>query len=110
MDIIGINRTGEQITPLYNKLYSFEVGTQSENSEILEGIFTVMKHVCKQLTWVIDRGGDRTKLIVPLLRKRLKFIIRSLSGRKFIMPALFLSCLSISTPDYHFQMNCGWLF
>jgi len=84
MDIIGINRTGEQITPLYNKLYSFEAETQSENSEILEGIFTVIKHVCKQLTWVIDRGGDRTKLIVPLLRKRLNFIIRSLGKRNLI--------------------------
>jgi len=84
MNIIGINRTGEQITPLYNKLYSFELGTQSENSEILEGIFTVIKHVCKQLIWVIDRGGDRTKLIVPLLRKRLNFIIRSLGKRNLI--------------------------
>ena len=84
MNIIRINQTGEQITPLYNKLYSFEVDTQSENSEILEGIYTVMKHVGKQLTWVIDRGGDRTKLIVPLLRKRLKFIIRSLGKRKLI--------------------------
>jgi len=84
MNIIGINYSGEQITPLYNKLYSFEVGTQSENSEILDGIFTVIKHVCKQLIWVIDRGGDRTKLIVPLLRKRLNFIIRSLGKRNLI--------------------------
>jgi hypothetical protein len=84
MNIIRINQTGEQITPLYNKLYSFEVETQSENSEIPAGIFTVMKHVGKQLTWAIDRGGDRTKLIVPLLRKRLKFIIRSLGKRKLI--------------------------
>jgi hypothetical protein len=66
MNIIRINQTGEQITPLYNKLYSFEVETQSENSEIPAGIFTVMKHVGKQLTWAIDRGGDRTKLIAPL--------------------------------------------
>jgi len=62
----------------------FEVGTQSENSKILQKIFTVIKHVGEKLTWVIDRGGDRTKLIVPLLRKRLNFIIRSLGKRNLI--------------------------
>ncbi|MCK4715430.1 MAG: hypothetical protein KAT54_01360 [Candidatus Marinimicrobia bacterium] len=50
MNIIGINHAGEQITPSYNKLYSFEVETQSENSEILKGIFTVVQHIGKQLT------------------------------------------------------------
>lgn len=84
MNIISVNRSGEQITPLYQKLYSFKAGAQSENSEILVGIFTVIRHVCKPLIWVIDRGGDRSRLIVPLLRKGLRFIIRSLGKRDLI--------------------------
>ena len=84
MNIIGINRSGEQITPLYQKLYSFAAGARSENSEILEGIFTVAKRVGKSLQWVIDRGGDRTKLIIPLLKHKLHFIIRSQGKRNLI--------------------------
>jgi len=106
MNIIGINHTGERITPLYNKLYSFKVGARSENSEILEGIFTVVKHIGKQLIWVIDRGGDRTKLIVPLLRSHLKFIIRSKGKRNLIYRGKVRSLKWISrkvNPQYRLE-------
>jgi len=106
MNIIGINHTGERITPLYNKLYSFKAGARSENSEILEGIFTVVKHIGKQLIWVIDRGGDRTKLIVPLLRSHLKFIIRSKGKRNLIYRGKVRSLKWISrkvNPQYRLE-------
>lgn len=84
MNIIGVNRCGDQITPLYHKLYSFTAGSRSENSEILEGIFTVTKQIGKSLKWVIDRGGDRTKLIIPLSKRKMHFIVRSLGKRNLI--------------------------
>lgn len=84
MNIISVNRSGDQITPLYHKLYSFAAGARSENSEILEGIFMVAKRIGKLLIWVLDRGGDRTKLIMPLLKHKMHFIIRSLGRRNLI--------------------------
>ncbi len=35
-----------------------------------------MAKICKSLTWVIDRGEDRLKVIAMLLEKQSKFIIR----------------------------------
>lgn len=81
MNIIYISSKDDNIIPLYNKLYSFSKGTLSENKEILKGIFSVIRNVKQPLTWVIDRGGDRSQIIIPLIRNNLNFIIRSVGSR-----------------------------
>jgi len=81
MNIISLSKDGNLITPLYNKLYSFKKGTESENAEILQGISTVLKKIKKKLIWVIDRGGDRKKIIIYLLKNKIHFIIRMVGDR-----------------------------
>lgn len=82
MNILRISKNGQEMTPLYNKVYSFEKGTISENTEILSAFKTVAKNTDKDLVKVIDRGGDRKTLIVPFLRNNNKFIIRLNGGGK----------------------------
>lgn len=80
MNVLRISRNGHKITPLYNKVYSFEKGTISENTEILSAFGSVEETTNKDLIKIVDRGGDRKKLIVPFLRNNDKFIIRLNGG------------------------------
>lgn len=75
MNIIGVGRYGD-IIPMYNKLYSFEKGTKSENKEILDGVQTVLDKIKKTLIWAIDRGADRDNIIHPMLKLKQLFVIR----------------------------------
>lgn len=71
-----------KIHPLYTELFSLhtekEERTISENKKILNAISEVTNG-CSANTkafWVADRGLDRRKIIEPLLRQKMKFIIR----------------------------------
>jgi hypothetical protein len=82
--IIGAELDSNEIIPLYQSLYSQRSPEfLSENDEILEAINLVSRHVKKRGIYVIDRGGDRTTIIEPLLDKSLKFIIR-LEGSRYL--------------------------
>jgi len=59
LNIFGVNRGGNLFVPLLSHIYSFTMGTNSENQEILNGIRQVITTIHKALIWVIDRGGDR---------------------------------------------------
>ncbi len=48
-----------EMTPLYNKMYSFDHGAKSENLEILEAIKEVGSIIDKDVTRIFDRGMDR---------------------------------------------------
>lgn len=81
-NVVGYNQSGAELIPLYSKLYSFEKGTKSENQEIIEAIETVRGTIKKAVTWVLDRGADRSILIDHLIEKGTHFIIRLTKKRK----------------------------
>ncbi|MBE0448307.1 MAG: hypothetical protein IBX64_09470 [Actinobacteria bacterium] len=71
--------------PLTCKLYSTDAPDhKSENREILDTISMVSEAVKGRGIWVIDRGGDRKNLLVPLLEKGCRFLIRLVGNRHLI--------------------------
>ncbi len=82
-DITGAAVNGSEIVPLYQKLYSAESQEfTSENVELLAGIDLVRAHTQGRGIWAVDRGGDRKKLLEPLLDRHQRFVIRS-TGKRF---------------------------
>jgi hypothetical protein len=76
---------GSEITPLYQKLFSAQAQDfVSENAEILEGVDRIRAHTQGRGIWAIDRGGDRKRLLEPLLERRERFVIRSTGQRAVI--------------------------
>ena len=76
---------GSEITPLYQKLFSAQAQDfVSENAEILEGADRIRAHSGGRGIWAIDRGGDRKRLLEPLLERRERFVIRS-TGQRAVM-------------------------
>lgn len=58
VNAVHFSRDGE-MTPLYNKLYSFDHGAKSENKEVLEAINEVGAIIDKNVTKIFDRRMDR---------------------------------------------------
>lgn len=84
-DITGAEMNGSEIVPLYQKLYSAEAKEfVSENAEVLAGIDLVRAHAQGRGIWAVDRGGDRKKLLEPLLDRGERFVIRS-TGKRFVV-------------------------
>jgi hypothetical protein len=77
--VVAVHRGERQIVPLYQELYPQRApGFESENEEILRAIRTVAGATGGRGLWVMDRGGDRRRLLVPLLDsgRRLLFRLR----------------------------------
>jgi len=86
LQVVGAELGGVHITPLIHRLYSQEApGFDSENDEILRVVRSVSGAVDKRGIYVIDRGGDRGKLLYPLLDRRLRFIIRLVGKRRHLI-------------------------
>src|SRR3982751_6794675 len=84
-DITGAEMNGSEIVPLYQKMYSAEAKEfVSENAEVLAGIDLVRSHTQGRGIWAVDRGGDRKKLLEPLLDRHERFVIRS-TGKRFVI-------------------------
>lgn len=84
-DITSAEMNGSEIVPLYQKLYSAEAKEfVSENAEVLAGIDLVRSHTQGRGIWAVDRGGDRKKLLEPLLDRGERFVIRS-TGKRFVV-------------------------
>ena len=84
-DITGAEVNGSEIIPLYQKLYSAEAKEfVSENAEVLAGVDLVRTHTQGRGIWAVDRGGDRKKLLEPLLDRQERFVIRS-TGKRFVV-------------------------
>lgn len=84
-DITGAQVNGSEIVPLYQKLYSAEAKDfTSENAEVVAGIDLVRAHTQGRGIWAVDRGGDRKKLLEPLLDRQERFVIRS-TGKRFVV-------------------------
>lgn len=83
--VVGANVRGDKVIPLYGKLYTKRgFGFKSENLEILGAIDEVIKVIGKKGIWALDRGGDRWKLFVPILERKLKFVVRMMTQRDMI--------------------------
>jgi DDE family transposase len=84
-DVTGAEVNGSEIVPLYQRLYSAEAKDfTSENAEVLAAVDLIRKHIQGQGIWTIDRGGDRKKLLEPLLDRGERFVIRSTGTRTVI--------------------------
>jgi hypothetical protein len=84
-DVTGAEVNGGEIVPLYQKLYSAEAKDfTSENAEVLAAVDLIRKHTLGRGIWTIDRGGDRKKLLEPLLDRGERFVIRSTGKRTVI--------------------------
>jgi len=104
LQIIGAEPGKPMVLPLYNRLYSQRSPDhQSENIEILTAIETVSHYTQGKGVWVMDRGGDRDKLLLPLVKNKRRFLVRLRKGRDLIYQDRALDDLEIA-------QNCPMLF
>jgi len=81
-EIVAAHPYGDRIIPLYGELYSVEAPLfRSENEQILQSIFGVTAATKGRGIVAMDRGGDRRKLLIPLLDKGISFVIRQRGDR-----------------------------
>jgi hypothetical protein len=84
-NVVAAEVEGSTIVPLIGRLYSAESPEFiSENQELLTVMDKVAGATCKRGIWVIDRGGDRRNLIVPMLKRQYRFLIRLIGNRTLI--------------------------
>ena len=59
-NVLNINaiNTHKEITPLYSKAYSYQMGALSSNNEIKKAVREVKTHLKDKGCWVFDRGAD----------------------------------------------------
>lgn len=74
-----------QLFPLVMEpMQAYAGGPTSENAEILQHIWRIEEATQHQATWVYDRGGDRSELLLPMLSQRVSFVIRQRGDRHVI--------------------------
>jgi Transposase DDE domain len=96
MDVVHFNKE-HQMTPLYNKLYSFDHGAKSENKEVIEAIDQVEGIIDKDVTKIFDRGMDRPICRDYIIAKEGNFILRLNPQTKLIHKGEEVSVNKIST-------------
>jgi len=85
--ITGAEVHGSDILPLYQKLYSHAAADfTGENEQILAAVDLVRASTGGKGIWTMDRGGDRQKLLEPLLDRQQRFVIRSTGKRTVVGP------------------------
>ena len=83
--VVGCESRSRRVTPLHLSLWSAEAPDfESENHEILNAVDTVRAAVGGRGIWVMDRGGDRGKLIKPFLEREMRFIVRLVGNRNLL--------------------------
>jgi hypothetical protein len=86
-EVIAAHPYGDRIVPLYGELYSCAAeGFESENAVLLRAIERVSQATGGRGLWAMDRGGDRRELLIPLLDRRLRFVVRSQGDRHVVLP------------------------
>lgn len=84
-NVVATEIQDSRIVPLVGRLYSADAPEfVSENNEILTVMDMVAGAVKKRGIWVIDRGGDRKKLIRPMLQRGYRFLIRLIGNRNLL--------------------------
>lgn len=85
MGVVATSLDGDRWIPLNLSLYSSEAKDhKSENNEMLKMMNSIASIVGEKGTWVIDRGGDRSKILIPLLSKKRQFLIRLVGTRHLV--------------------------
>ena len=85
-EVLAAEAYSHSIVPLYGELYSQDAEDfQSENAQILKAIGRVSAATGKQGIFAIDRGGDRYKLLNPLIDGGLRFVIRPRGDRDILL-------------------------
>lgn len=83
--VVAVRRGSAEVVPLYQELYSTEApGFVSENREVLKAVERVSKATEGRGVWVIDRGGDRRKILEPLLEEGRAFLVRMRGDRHLV--------------------------
>jgi len=86
-EVIAAHPYGDRIVPLYGELYSCAAeGFESENAILLRAIEHVSQATGGRGLWAMDRGGDRREILIPLLDRRLRFVVRSQGDRHVVLP------------------------
>ncbi len=83
MDVFHFNKD-QEMTPLLNKLYSFDCGAKSENLEVMEAISEVDSIIDKDVTKIFDRGMDRPICKDFIIENGGHFILRLKKTTKLI--------------------------
>lgn len=97
INVIATHLNSQHLIPVYHGLYSQKAPDfESENDEILDAIDHISQYTSNRGIWVIDRGGDRNKIFLPLLRKKRQFIIRLVGSRHLISGNKAASALSLA--------------
>jgi hypothetical protein len=74
-----------RVLPLMQQLWSAEAPDfVSENAQLLKMIDAIAGATSKRGIYVLDRGGDRSRLYHPLLERDLHFIIRLVGNRHLL--------------------------
>lgn len=95
--VIATELDSNEVIPLYCTLYSQKAPDfTSENDQILAAIDIVSNNIGNKGIWVIDRGGDRDELFIPLMRKKRNFIIRLVGTRDLLHQAKLVRSLWLS--------------
>ena len=85
-DVLAADVGGDRLVPMYGELYSqLAPDFESENTQILKAIDVVSGATKGRGIVAIDRGGDRGKILNPLLDKRLRFVIRQSGDRHVVL-------------------------
>lgn len=86
-EVLAAHPKGERITPLYGELYAQKAEDfDSENTQLLKAIGLVSAATRKKGIWAMDRGGDRRKILIPLLDGKLQFVVRQDGDRHILLP------------------------
>jgi hypothetical protein len=76
-EVLAAHPDEDRIVPLYGELYSSAADDfQSENVRLLAAMETVALATGGRGIFAVDRGGDRRKILTPLLDNDWRFVIR----------------------------------
>jgi hypothetical protein len=80
--VVAVERSSSEVVPLYQELYSHRSPEfVSENEEVLKASEAVLGATDGRGVLVIDRGGDRQKLLRRFLKSGQAFVIRMRGDR-----------------------------
>lgn len=83
--VVATELEGKKIVPLWSSLYSsLAPAFISENDELLHAIRSIHQACGGRGIYVIDRGGDRDNLFLPMIDEEMRFLIRLRGDRHLL--------------------------
>ena len=83
--VIAAELEGKKFVPLWSSLYSPEApGFTSENEEILCALRSIHGAGDGRGVFVMDRGGDRDALFLPMIDEKMRFFVRLRKDRHLL--------------------------